>query len=85
MDFVYKGSVDSTLNVSYSTSLNSTTFTSLATTVDFKMSGSEENTRIFTGLDKLQNVDWYRLKLDGTGPMTIHYVQKNLRVKKRTF
>lgn len=85
MDFVYKGSTDSTLNISYSTSVDSTTFNTIATTTDFKMTGSEENIRIFTGMDKLQNVDWYRLKLNGTGPMTIHYIQKNLRIKKRSF
>ena len=72
--------VSSTLNVSYSTDVDGTSFTSL---YDFTANANEQNTRVQVPTTALQNVPWYRLKLSGTGPATIHYLETHGRVKVR--
>jgi hypothetical protein len=70
----------STLTISYSTTIDGDDFVSLYT---FTASSTEQMTRIPIPTTALQNVDWYRLKLSGTGPCTIHYLEENLRIKPR--
>ena len=70
-------------SVGYSTNVfnnDSTSFTSLST-----MAGSSEmqNQRIQLPLTAIPNENWYRLRFAGTGKATIHYLQKNMRVRKR--
>jgi len=70
-------------DVGYSTNASnndSTTFTSLTTITG---STNPQNTRIQVPYNQLQNTDWYRLRLAGTGQATIHYLQKNIRIKRR--
>lgn len=70
--------VGSTLSISYSDDVDSSTFTSLYT---FTASADEQNIPIQIPVNKFQNLDWYRLKFEGTGPCTIHYIGKRMRVK----
>jgi hypothetical protein len=70
----------STLTVSYSTTVNADDFVALYT---FTASATEQMTRIQVPTTALQNVDWYRLKFEGTGPCTFHYLQEDLRIKSR--
>jgi hypothetical protein len=70
-------------SVGYSTNIfnnDSTSFTSLST-----MAGSSEmqNQRIQLPLTAIPNENWYRLRFAGTGKATVHYLQKNLRIRPR--
>jgi len=38
---------------------------------------------IAQGYNQLQDTNWYRLRIAGTGQAKIHYLQKNLRIKRR--
>lgn len=67
----------------YSTNVynnDSTTFTALKS-----ISGSSEvqNDKINLPLSALQEVNWYRIRMAGTGKATCHYLQKNIRIKPR--
>jgi hypothetical protein len=71
----------STMTVYYSTSFDSTSdWTSL---YSFTGSADGQNTRIKIPTSILQGVTWYRIKISGTGPATIHYLEPYLRVKER--
>ncbi len=59
----------SALTISYSTTVDGDDFTTLYT---FTASANEQNQNIRVPLDKLQDVNWYRLKFSGAGPCTIH-------------
>ena len=70
-------------SVGYSTNTtnnDSTTFTALTT---ISGSSNTQNTRIQVPYNQLQNTNWYRLRIAGTGQATIHYLQKNIRIKRR--
>lgn len=81
---VFSRSSTSTMNLSFSTGASSTSFTTLATSSDFSSTGLETVARLKIPLTALQNEEFYRLKFDGTGPATIHSIQRNIRVKKVT-
>ncbi|MFA4834901.1 MAG: hypothetical protein WC749_02350 [Dehalococcoidia bacterium] len=71
-------------SVGYSTNVESNSsdaFTNITTTIP--ASSNIANTKIQLPLTALQNVNWYRLRFAGTGQATIHYLQKNLRVRDR--
>lgn len=73
--------VSSTMTVYYSTTVDSTSdWTSL---YSFTASANEQNTRIQIPTSVLQSVAWYRLKISGTGPATIHYLEPYVRLKER--
>jgi hypothetical protein len=72
---------DSTLSVYYSDTVDSTTDFVLLYT--FTADSDEQNTRLQIPSTALQNVDWYRFKFVGTGPCTIHSMEKTFRVKQR--
>lgn len=46
-------------------------------------STSLQNRKILVPHNMLQNVPWYRLRFAGSGPATIHQIQKTYRVKRR--
>lgn len=69
--------------VSYSTNTsdnNSSSFTQLAS-----LSGAADvqDTRVIIPLTGLQNTNWYRLRMDGSGPATVHYLEKDVSVRRR--
>ena len=70
----------STMTAYYSESVDGDDWTSFYT---FTASSDEQNTKMTIPVSKLQNIDWYRIKLAGTGPCTIHYLEPHLRVKAR--
>jgi len=74
--------VGSSLTMSYSTDIDgpSTGFTALKT---FTASAEEQNTRVQIPTDVLQRIDWYRLKLSGSGPCTVHYLEPYVRINRR--
>jgi hypothetical protein len=70
----------STLTAYYSTSVDGTDWTSFYT---FTADADEQNTRMQIPLSALQGVDWYRIKLAGTGPCTIFALEPYTRIKRR--
>lgn len=72
--------IGSTLTVSYSTTVDADDFTLLYT---FTASATEQMTRVKVPTTALQSVNWWRLKIAGTGPCTIHSIQEDLRIKSR--
>lgn len=71
---------NSTLTLSYSTTVDGNDFVALKT---FTASATEQMTRVQVPTTALQNVDFYRLKLAGTGPCVLHYLEEQLRIKPR--
>ena len=71
--------VGSTLNISYSETVDGG-FTSL---YDFTANANEQNTRVQVPVSALYDLSWYRLKVSGVGPCTIHYLEPYVRVKTR--
>lgn len=69
--------------VSYSTNPTNNDSTTFSTLESLSGSSNIQNERIQIPVTALQNVDTYRLKFEGTGQATIHYLQKNIRVKRR--
>lgn len=69
------------LNIGYSTSASSTSFTTLAETTDFITDGQKHRGLILA--HQMQNVEWYRLKLWGTGQATVDFVQRNVVVQRK--
>lgn len=72
--------IGSTFTVSYSTAVDSGSFTLLKT---YTPDALEQSTRLQIPTSILQNIPWYRLKLAGAGPCTIHYLEIYSRIKKR--
>lgn len=72
--------VGSTLSVYTSPSFDNNDFTLLSTVTP---GANEQNHRAIIPVTMLQNVDWYRIKFAGTGPCTIHFMEKIIRIKKR--
>lgn len=83
MSMIYDCSTDATINVSFSTDVSSTSFTSLAASSDFTRDGNEHNKRLVIPTSSLQAVDWYRLRFNGTGEFTLHYLEEDYRIKMR--
>jgi len=83
ISLIYNASTTSTLNISYSTSVSSTNFTSLAVSSDLQLIGEEANTLLNIPTTDLNDENWYRLKFDGTGQCDIHYLEKNYRIRRR--
>ena len=70
----------STLTVSYSETVDNDDFQTLDT---FTADADEQNYRVQVPTDKLDDVNWYRVKLSGTGPCTIHYLEPYSRLNER--
>lgn len=83
ISLIYNGEASATMNVGYNTSVSSTNFTSLATSTDFTMDGTEQNQKLLIPTTDLQNVDWFKLQIKGSGKTTIHSLETNYRVKRR--
>lgn len=69
--------IGSTLILSYSTSVDNNDFQTLYT---FTANANEQNSRIRIPTTILQRINLYRLKLSGTGPCTIHYLEIHGRI-----
>jgi hypothetical protein len=82
MDLIYSCSTDATISVGYSTDINSTNFTNLVSSSDFELTGEETNSKFLIPTTDLQNVDWYKFQIKGTGNVTIHGLERNYRVRK---
>jgi len=86
MWFICNATTDSTINVSYSTSSTGTStslFNNIARTTDFDFTGSDQQTRIQIPTTDLQDLPYYRLRIDGTGDVTINRWERDYRVKRR--
>ena len=86
MWFLVNASTVATMNVSYSTSStgNSTTlFNNIARTSDFNFNGLDQQTRIQIPTTDIQDLPFYRLRIDGTGDVTIHRWERDSRIKRR--
>ena len=85
MSLVVDRSISSTsFTIGYSTNVENNDSTSFITIVsDVPASSNIRKTRVQLPLSALQNVDWYRLRIAGTGQATVHSLQKNLRIKPR--
>lgn len=83
LSLIYSGEATATMNVGYNTSVSSTTFTGLAVTTDFTLDGVEHNKKLLIPTTDLQNVDWFKLQIKGSGKTTIHALETNYRVKRR--
>jgi len=71
-------------SIGFSTNVHnndSTSFTTITSTVG--ASSNIQNVRHLIPSSDLQDVNWYRLRLAGTGQTKVHYLQKNFRVKPR--
>lgn len=71
---------NSTLSMSYSTTVDGDDFTLLNT---FTASSTEQVTRVQVPTSVMQNINWRRIKFEGTGPCTIYEIEENLRIKAR--
>ena len=84
---VYNIASGGILRLEYSTNVDDTTFNTLASSTnavpDFTLDSTHHNDRILVPLTRLQNVDWYRLKMSGEGLGKIFYVQRNIRIRGR--
>jgi len=72
--------VGSTLTLSYSTTVDGNDFVALKT---YTASATEQVTRAQVPTTALQNIDWYRLKFEGTGSCTIHGLEESVRIIPR--
>ena len=64
--------ISSTLILSYSTTVDNDDFATLYT---FTSNADEQNQRIRIPTTILQRINWFRLKLSGTGPCKVHYLE----------
>lgn len=71
--------VGNTLTLSYSTSVDINDFATLYT---FTSNANEQNIRVRIPTTLLQNINWYRLKLNGTGHSKVHYLEIHGRFKE---
>lgn len=86
MYFLISATTDTTINVSYSTNSTGTStslFKNIARTTDFNLTGLDQQVRVQVPTTDLQNVPFYRLRIDGTGDVTIHRWEKQYRAKRR--
>lgn len=82
IDLVYSAAANATMNIGYTTDINSTTFTNLVSSEDFDLNGEETNSKFLIPVSALQNVDWYKFQIKGTGDVTIHGLERNYRVRR---
>lgn len=82
MDLIYSCSTDATISVGYTTDINSTNFTTLVSSTDFQLNNEETNSKFLIPTTDLQNVDWYKFQIKGTGNVTIHALERNYRVRR---
>jgi hypothetical protein len=64
--------IGSTLDLSYSSTVDGNDFESLFT---FTASTNEQNTRIRIPTTEFQRLKWYRLKFSGTGPCKVYHLE----------
>lgn len=83
ISLIYNGEASATMSIGYNTSVSSTNFTELARTSDFTMDATEQNKKLLIPSTDLQNVDWFKLQIKGSGKTTIHSLETNYRVKRR--
>ena len=69
----------STFTLSTSATVDAADFTLRKT---FTTSTSEQNQRTVLDANQLGYVDWYRLKLAGSGPVTVHAIEQYYRMEK---
>jgi hypothetical protein len=69
--------IGSTMNVSFSTSLTGSSFTSL---YDFVPAVGEQNVQIRIPTNYLQHVNYYRLKISGTGHCRMYMIDPDIRI-----
>jgi hypothetical protein len=84
--FLISAQTNATINISYSTSstgIDASLFKNIARTSDFDFSGLGQQVRIQVPTTDLQNVPFYRLRVDGTGDVKIHRMEKQFRAKRR--
>jgi hypothetical protein len=67
----------------YSTNVENNDSSSFTSLLSLSGSSNTQNQRINVPLNQLHDVGWYRLRFAGSGPATVHYLQKNVRVKSR--
>jgi len=71
----------STLKIEYATTVAGTSWTTL---FDFTASATDyQRQRVQIPTTALQCINWYRLKLSGSGPCTIYYIEPQIRIKTR--
>jgi hypothetical protein len=75
-----EGTTTATIAIGYATNINSTTMTELTTSVT--MSTEPTLTKINIPVNKLSDVNWYKLQASGSGHAKIHSLQKDIRVRK---
>lgn len=80
--FVVELPAGSTLECALSTSVSGDDFTTVKT---FTTNSDLTNVKINIPLTVAQNADWVRIKLSGTGPCTVHAMEKQIRVQKTTY
>ena len=78
--FVLDLPIKSTLAVYYSETFDNNDWQILR---EFTENSDEQNVRVQIPTDRLYNLKWYRLKLVGTGPCTLYYIEPHIRVKMR--
>jgi alkylated DNA repair dioxygenase AlkB len=87
MWLVYGIATGGEIRLQFSTNVEDTTYTDLASSTDatpsFTVDSTQHNSRVLVPLTKLQNVPWYKMKISGKGQGKIYYMQRNVRVKNR--
>lgn len=87
MWLVYAVATGGSIQLSYSSNVEDSTFNLLASSTQtipsFTVDSTQHNSRVLVPLTALQNVPWYRLKVAGEGQGKIYYMQRNVRVKGR--
>jgi hypothetical protein len=81
---VNRSTGSTSFGVGYSTNVennDSTSFTAIANSIN--ASSNVTFDRVQLPATQLQNVNTYRLRLAGTGPATVHEIEKHFRVKAR--
>jgi hypothetical protein len=81
---VDRSTSSTSFSVGYSTNVesnDSTSFTEIANSIN--ASSNVSFSRVLIPTNQLQNVNTYRLRLAGTGPATVHEIEKHFRVKAR--
>lgn len=71
--------IGSTMEIYTSPSIDNDDFT-LAYTIT--PSVNEQNAYITLPITQLQNVDWYRLKIKGTGPATVYMMEREIQIQR---
>lgn len=87
MWLVYAVASGGDIALSFSTNVEDSTYTLLASSTQavpsFTADSTQHSNRVLVPLTALQNVPWYRLKVSGNGQGHIYYMQRNVRIKGR--